>query len=802
MLPANLGPLRAQAVNRLRRRHDPIAVRSKTVRARRCDFGWNRSGETLYITAPIDVNLVISLRPSRQTHCFTMKKSFHLPFLLAILAFLGTGAPHVQAQIPLTPNRAGHTETLLLSGKVLITGGENETAWLNSALLYDPSTGTFTPTGNMVSARAFHTSTLLQDGTVLITGGEQGTGLPLLKTAELYDPITGRFTQTSHLMTIARENHTATLLLDGRVVIEGGKQADIYNPITQTFVQASCSPTNRSSHAAVRLSDGTVLVTGGYVGRLPVADAWLFNPSTNCFTSLGTMPPHVMTVARANHAMTLLLDGTVLVTGGFSGTSPHDDVDIYNPISQTFSSAHHMLYHRSNHSAVFVPPDAFHSAGRVLVIGGTTLESGFLDTNEIYDPNTTIWSPKNPPMTENRSGQTATLLSNGQVLVAGGLTGNRTLQTAEILDPVSHMFTALPNMTAPRNQHTDTLLASGKVLLAAGSNDAVFENTAELFDPILNTFSPIGPLAVARKSHTATLLQDNNRVLIAGGKSATGDLASAELYNSSTGLFGPCGSMNQGRSLHTATLLPNGVLTFPPGSVLVAGGRKGPNPLNTAELFNPATNTFTFTGMLHIQRKRHAANLLLDGTVLVEGGASVSNGQPVDAGTPTAEIYNTTGPLAGTWSNHPPQDMSTGRTEHTATLLPDGTVIVSGGVSAILPSDLYNPATQSFSMVGGLLHQRQRHVSLLLTNPAWGSLVGKVLAIGGAYTGSPVFGGIQVALATVEMYDPATQQFTLFGNMTEPRQNHTATMLNDGRILIAGGVSSPAVSGTAELVSP
>ena len=251
------------------------------------------------------------------------------------------------------------------------------------------------------------------------------------------------------------------------------------------------------------------------------------------------------------------------------------------------------------------------------------------------------------------------------------------------------------------------------------------------------------------------------------------------------------------RSLHTATLLNN-------GTVLVAGGRKGPNPLNTAEIFNPATNSFSSTGMLHVQRKRHVANLLLDGTVLVEGGASVSNGQPVNQGTPTAEVYTITGITSGMWANHPPWDMSTGRTEHTATLLPNGAVMVCGGVSAVLPSDLYNwpNPSQTFSTTGGLLHQRQRHVSLLLTNPAWGSLVGKVLAIGGAYTGSPVFGGIQVALATVEMYDPSTGQFTLFGTMTQPRQNHTATMLNDGRILIAGGVSSPAVSGTAELVTP
>jgi galactose oxidase-like protein/Kelch motif protein len=705
-----------------------------------------------------------------------MKKLLHLSLLLTLLALLGTGP--VQA-IQLTPERGGAAETLLPSGKVLITGGQNENAWLNSAVLYDPSRGTFSPTGNMNYSRAFHTSTLLPDGTVLITGGEQGSDLPLVKTAELYNPISGQFTVAAHLMTIAREKHTATLLADGRVLIVGGKQADTYDPSTQVFTKTPNSPTNRTSHAAVTLPAGTVLITGGYVGRQPVGDAWVFTPSTNKFTLLAA----TMLIPRANHAMTLMLNGKVLVTGGFSGTSPHDQVDIFDPVPQTFSVGPKMLFHRSNHNQLLLPD------GRVLVVGGTTLESGFLATNEVYDPNATAWSIDSQ-MTENRTGCTATLLQNGQVLVAGGLTGNKTLQTAEILDPFTHAFTSLGNMQIPRNQHTDTLLANGRVLLAAGSTDADFLRSAEIFNPANNSFTLTGSLSHARKSHTATLLQDNNRVVVTGGKSATGDLASAEIYDVSTGQFRSTGSMIGQRSLHSATLLGN-------GTVLVAGGRKGATPLRTAEIFNPATETFASTGMLNVQRKRHAANLLVDGTVLVEGGASVSNGEPVNEGTPTAEIYNS---VTATWTQV--EDMSTGRTEHTATLLPDGTVMVCGGISALLPSDLYNPVPRTFSTVGGLLHQRQRHVSLLLTNPAWGSLVGKVLAIGGAFTGSPVFGGIQEALDTVELYDPSTGQFTLFGTMTEARQNHTATMLNDGRILIAGGVSSPSVSGTAELITP
>ncbi len=101
-----------------------------------------------------------------------------------------------------------------------------------------------------------------------------------------------------------------------------------------------------------------------------------------------------------------------------------------------------------------------------------------------------------------------------------------------------------------------------------------------------------------------------------------------------------------------------------------------------------------------------------------------------------------------------------------------------------------------------MVQQRLRHVAIRLSNPAWGSLVGKVLIFGGSKKGSPVFGGLQEALGSVELYDPATGQFSTFGTMTVERQNHTAVELLDGRILIAGGVGRPFVSGTAELVTP
>src|SRR5436309_3966377 len=161
-------------------------------------------------------------------------KKFRLPLLAIVLASLGAVSAQAQSTIVLSPERGAHTATRLNSGKVLITGGVNESATLNSAVLYDPATGTIVPTGSMTSARARHTSTLLLDGRVLVTGGELSTGQKL-RTAEIYDPATGVFTQTSHLMSISRSSHTATLLPDGHVLVVGGKKADLFDSNTQTF---------------------------------------------------------------------------------------------------------------------------------------------------------------------------------------------------------------------------------------------------------------------------------------------------------------------------------------------------------------------------------------------------------------------------------------------------------------------------------------------------------------------------------------------------------------------------------------
>ncbi|HVS88720.1 MAG TPA: kelch repeat-containing protein [Candidatus Acidoferrum sp.] len=337
-------------------------------------------------------------------------------------------------------------------------------------------------------------------------------------------------------------------------------------------------------------------------------------------------------------------------------------------------------------------------------------------------------------------------------------------------------FCPTGSMASPREIGTITLLNSGQALLAGGIDATSTLSSATLYDPPTGSFLPTGSMNVAREQATATLLP-NGKVLVAGGRNGNGATAAAELYDSASGTFTLTGSMATPRADATATLLPN-------GKVLIAGGfALTPTSVAataTAELFDPASGTFSTTGSLATGRWLATANLLPDGTVLVSGGFNVNN-------TPTAaaEIYN---PATSTFS--PTGSMSGARVGHTSTLLPNGKVLIADGfdstLNAVSSVELYDPATGLFSPAGNMLVGRQGHIATLLPN-------GKVMFAGGFDPNANVTG-------TAELFDPVSGSFSPTGSLIVARSRHLAVLLATGNALLAGGLDTTGtVISSAEL---
>jgi N-acetylneuraminic acid mutarotase len=208
------------------------------------------------------------------------------------------------------------------------------------------------------------------------------------------------------------------------------------------------------------------------------------------------------------------------------------------------------------------------------------------------------------------------LLQNGKVLVVGGYNRSAITPTAELYDPATGTWSLTGILNVPRSGHSVTLLSNGKVLFAGGARDFSPTNTAELYDPLSGTWSLTGNLNVARLAHTAAVLRDG-RVLVAGGcgPNCVFDeelLSSAELYDPNTGAWSYTGSLN-------GPVNDSVTITLPNGNVLVAGGAD-PFATNRAELYDPATGRWSYTGSLLSRRFDATATMLPSGQVLVVGG--------------------------------------------------------------------------------------------------------------------------------------------------------------------------------------
>lgn len=375
------------------------------------------------------------------------------------------------------------------------------------------------------------------------------------------------------------------------------------------------------------------------------------------------------------------------------------------------------------------------------------------------------------------------------------------VQGTATINVVGSGFVAIQGNFDEQDELTDlttTLLADGRALIIGGIIDCLSNfwtadctapftvlRSAQIYDSSTRTFSFTGSLATGRYGHTATLLQ-NGKVLVVGGFDSycicSTPVTTAEIFDPATGSFSPAGTPQVPRAYHTATLLAD-------GTVLIVGGVQGvPDllaggsvpALASAEVYDPGTNSFSSVGGMANRRMSHTATLLPNGKALIVGGAPVSIGALGTIGDATAELYD---PVARVFS--PAGAMATPRFGHTGTLLPAGKVMIAGG-SASGPTapvfnggnptdsvEIFDAQTNLWSSASVMSSARAFHTATLLPS-------GRVLFAGDSQPSFPH--------GRAELYDPQSGATAPVGSMVVGwRFRHVATLMPDGTVLVVGG---------------
>jgi hypothetical protein len=431
--------------------------------------------------------------------------------------------------------------------------------------------------------------------------------------------------------------------------------ATVSSPITGTGSSADITLTTATGLPTV-LSSGapnvSYTVSCSFTSSNPNYSGSQSNTATGTVTNAATAtsaPTTGLNVPRENQQANLLLDGTILITGGNNADGPIATSEIFS--GNSFTLAAPLSVARTGHQATLLS----NSTGQVLVTGGTDGvgdvyssaemftqgvvqgDPGSFGPTTLYDPVAGTFTSTVTSMNVARTSHTATQLISGKVLITGGLDPNgNPINSAELFDPTAGTFTYTSgSMQAARYGHNATLLTDGTVLLTGGTGN----NTAEIYNPATDSFtSTTGNMVIARMAAQAVLI-GGGTVLITGGQDNSGNIQnSAELYSPTTGTFATTidvntsapTSMNAGRYAHTATLLPD-------GTVLIAGGQgTSRTALSSEEIYDPGTGDFsTVASQMVTARSNHTATLTLGGNVLLAGGL---NNTPQSA----AEVYSPT----------------------------------------------------------------------------------------------------------------------------------------------------------------
>jgi hypothetical protein len=326
-----------------------------------------------------------------------------------------------------------------------------------------------------------------------------------------------------------------------------------------------------------------------------------------------------MTTTRAFHIAELLASNKVLLSGGSyrvgTSSSYHASAELYDPASKTFASTGGMTMARGNHASALL------ADGKVLVAGGQN-STGVLLTAETYDSGTGTWTATSGNMSAARQRHQMVGLGTAGVLVAGGQSATAPLSSADLYYPMTRTFAATGAMLWPRRDFTLAPIAGGKVLAANGWANLwpnVDLSQCEVFEPLTGAWASTGASSVARHGAGSAVLKDG-RVIVAGGYAvgSSANVSTATLFSGTTGTWATTSNLSLRRSFPTLTTMGN-------GAVLAAGGvlGDGSSPstyYSTVELYNGTSFLTTSVPAMAVPRYAHTATALPDGTVLIAGG--------------------------------------------------------------------------------------------------------------------------------------------------------------------------------------
>ena len=284
-------------------------------------------------------------------------------------------------------------------------------------------------------------------------------------------------------------------------------------------------------------------------------------------------------------------------------------------------------------------------------------------------------------------GDTATLLDDGRVLVIGDFASPQNWSGAELYDPRKDSWSATAYLADKRRWHAASVLPSGNVIATGGlQRDGSILHTAELFDPHTNMWQSVAAMHFPRAHHTATVLADGRLLIVGGVGPNLQALSTAEIYDPDTKVWNIIDSLDKPRILHAASLMHD-------GRVLVSGGADAAtrftSPYQGAEIYSPATDTWTTGAEMSANRSGHSSTLLQDGRILIVGGKDEKSNLA------SAELYD---PDSNGWEEA--GIITSARADHGASLMSDGRVIIGGGVTELGDvsklAEIYDPRVDTW----------------------------------------------------------------------------------------------------------